>query len=130
MIKVTTQAELARQFARGYDSGSASNLAIVATEDETRLVGYGWATYATRDDAGKVTVYEAGWCDWARSQGGNTTQSQFAKIREGLKEAFNARDDEHPSFHALCEYVEDENARPTHAEPPASVDMIGYHRGR
>lgn len=119
--------EVARAFARGADDGRGTNLAIVRDNDgdKTHLVAYGWAIYATRfdDENGRVEVYEAAWREWARERGGQATHGQFAEIRKGLSVAFNARDDEHPSYHALCDYVDDE--RPTWAAPPASVDKIG-----
>lgn len=131
MSQMVTQKELARRFARGHDSGTASNLAIVRDGDVSHLVGYGWAIYATRDEAderGPVTVYEDAWREWARERGGQATHSQFAEIRKGLKEAFNRKDGEHPSTHALCTYNSED--RPTWADPPSSVNRVGELRGR
>lgn len=72
-----TQEELARRFAYGADSGTASNMTIVPGRDgdaDAHIVGYGWAIYATRDANGRVTLHD-GWRGYSPS----TTQ-QLGKI--------------------------------------------------
>lgn len=75
-----SQSELGKRFFDGATSGSASNVKIVETDDETLLVGYGHAVYAERDkQTGRVTYYK-GW--YGRSQ---STSSQISKMRLSSK---------------------------------------------
>lgn len=62
-----TQADLARRFAAGYDSGAASNMTIEADADgTTHVLGYGWAVYASRSPGGTVTLHN-GWDGYSPS---------------------------------------------------------------
>lgn len=117
-----SQKELARRFANGAESGTASNMSIVTDGEDsetTHLVGYGWAVYATHHPNGHITIYEDGWKAWAREKGGQTTQCQLAEVRKGIREVFGGVD---PEDHALAEFDE---GTPTVAEPPASVSLVG-----
>lgn len=123
------QKELARAFARGSDSGRASNMSIQTGDDgETHLVGYGWAVYATHYPSGRMDYYGPGWSEWSREKGGNATQSQLAEVRKGIRAALGGVSLED---HALATIVEGET--PTVAEPPETVSMVGERvrdRGR
>ena len=62
-----SQNELGKRFANGATSGKASNVEIVETDNETLLVGYGWAVYASRNkQTAEITHYE-GWYGYSSS---------------------------------------------------------------
>lgn len=117
-----SQKELARRFANGADSGTASNLSIVTDGEDsetTHLVGYGWAVYATHHPNGKITIYEDGWREWATERGGKATHGQLSALKAGVREVFGGV---RPEDHALAEFAED---TPTVASPPDSVNLVG-----
>lgn len=69
-----SQPDLAREFQNGRTSGQASNVSIRETDDETLLVGYGWAVYAARDkETGEITYYK-GWYGYSTSTSGALTK--------------------------------------------------------
>lgn len=117
-----TQKELARRFATGAKSGTASNMSI-QTDDVGRacLVGYGWALYARRD-GNDIVVYEDAWREWATERGGNATHGQLTAAKRGIREALGGVD---PAEHSLVTMAD---SRPTVAPEPASVAEVGGMR--
>lgn len=76
---MTTQRQLGRQFAHGFDTGSASNVRIVETKNGRAIIGYGHAVYF-ETQSGTITYY-AGWYGHSSS-----TSGQLTRLRSGMME--------------------------------------------
>jgi len=97
-MSMVSQAELARQFAAGYDPSSIPQASNVAAEPHDHPVidavirGYGHAVYAIRTTGGRLILCE-GWRGYSTSTG-----SQLTKIAQGFRSAGRGdfeTDDEH-----------------------------------